>query len=221
MKFWFCLAWESAKGMFIVGLTGGVATGKSSVSRMLKEEGAYIIDADQIAKELVEPHSPAWNEIQSIFGQEILSRDDLIDRKKLAAIVFSSPEKRKLLSRILHPRIKKEMARRVNAIGQKDPQAIVVIDAPLLVETGYHREMERVILVLSTEMQQIERLRNRDGMDPEDARKIISSQMPLKEKMKVADFIIENEGSLEEARRRVKEIFQELRGLAMEKKRGG
>ena len=207
--------------MFIVGLTGGVATGKSSVSRMLKEEGAYIIDADQIAKELVEPHSPAWNEIQSIFGQEILSRDGLIDRKKLAAIVFSSPEKRKLLGRILHPRIKKEMARRVKAIGQKDPQAIVVIDAPLLVETGYHKEMEKVILVLSTEMQQIERLRNRNGMDPEDARKIICSQMPLEEKREVADFVIENQGSLKGARRRVKEIFQELRRLAMEKERDG
>ena len=207
--------------MFIVGLTGGVATGKSSVSRMLKEEGAYIIDADQIAKELVEPHSPAWNKIQSIFGQEILSRDGWIDRKKMAALVFSSPEKRRTLGRILHPRIKKEMARRVKAIGQKDPQAIVVIDAPLLVETGYHREMERVILVLSTEMQQIERLRNRNGMDPEDARKIICSQMPLEEKREVADFVIENRGSLKGARGRVKEIFQELRRLAMEKERGG
>jgi len=109
----------------------------------------------------------------------------------------------------------------VKAIGQKDPQAIVVIDAPLLVETGYHKEMEKVILVLSTEMQQIERLRNRNGMDPEDARKIICSQMPLEEKREVADFVIENQGSLKGARRRVKEIFQELRRLAMEKERDG
>jgi dephospho-CoA kinase len=135
----------------MVGLTGGVASGKSVVSQILKEEGAYLIDADQIAKELVQPGTPTWKELIKVFGKEILQKDGSIHRKKLAAKVFSDPEQRDELNRILHPRIKKEMGRRVKAIGQKDPEAIVVIDAPLLIETGDHREMDRVIVVLSTE----------------------------------------------------------------------
>ncbi|MGZ3523567.1 MAG: dephospho-CoA kinase, partial [Thermodesulfobacteriota bacterium] len=109
--------------MLIIGLTGGVASGKTAVSGVLKEEGAYIIDADQIARELVQPHQPAWNELVRTFGEEILQEDGSIDRKKLADRVFADPNQRKLLNQILHPLITEEMDRRTKEIGQKNPQA--------------------------------------------------------------------------------------------------
>jgi dephospho-CoA kinase len=205
--------------MLIVGLTGGVASGKSVVSRILKEEGAYLIDADQIARELVQPRTSAWEELVKVFGKEILQKDGSIHRKKLAAKVFSDPTQRDLLNRTLHPWIKEEMGRRLKAIGQKDPEAIVVIDAPLLVETGDHREMDKVIVVISTEAQQIARLREREGMDQEEARRIMASQIATEEKVKVADFVIRNEGSLEETERRAREVFQELKRIALQDKR--
>jgi dephospho-CoA kinase len=204
--------------MLIVGLTGGVASGKTAISQILKEEGAYLIDADQIARELVQPHTATWNELIKVFGKEILQEDGSIHRKRLAAKVFSDPEQRNLLNQILHPRIKAEMNRRVKEIGQKDRDAIVVIDAALLIELGDHREMDKVIVVTSTEKQQIERLKKRDGVDQEEAQRILFSQMPLEEKLKVADFVIQNEGSFEETRRRVKEIFQELKRIAIQRR---
>ena len=206
--------------MLIVGLTGGVASGKSIVSRILKEEGAYLIDADQIARELVQPRTPTWKELIKVFGKEILQKDGSIHRKKLAAKVFSDPEQRNLLNRILHPRIKKEMGRRLKAIGQKDPEAIVVIDAPLLIETGDHREMDKIIVVISTEEQQIERLKARQGVNQEEAQRIIASQIATEEKLKVADFVIRNEGSLEETVRRARGVFQELKRIAVQKGKG-
>jgi len=207
--------------MLIVGLTGGVASGKSVVSQILKEEGAYLIDADQIARELVQPRRPTWTALIKAFGKEIVQKDGSIDRKKLAVKVFSDPEQRELLNRILHPRIKKEMGRRLKAIGQKDPKAMVVIDAPLLIETGDHREMDKVIVVTSTEAQQMERLKERAGIDQEEARRIIASQVPSEEKLKVADFVIRNEGSLRDVERKAKEVFQALKRIALQKEKRG
>ncbi len=181
--------------MLIVGLTGGVASGKSVVSQVWKEEGAYLIDADRIARELVQPRTPAWKALVKAFGKEILQEDGSIHRKKLATRVFSNPVERDLLNRILHPRIKREIDRRIKGIGQKGPKAIVVIDAALLVETGYYRDVDKVVVVTSTKKQQIERLRRRDQMDQEMARGIIDSQISGEERIKVADIIIRNEGS--------------------------
>jgi dephospho-CoA kinase len=205
--------------MLIVGLTGGVASGKTAASQVLKEEGAYIIDADQIARELVRPHQPAWNELIRAFGKEILQEDGSLHRKKLADKVFADPKQRKRLNQILHPRIKEEMDRRTKEIGQKDPEAIVVIDAPLLVELGDHHEMDKLIVVNSTQTQQIERLKDRDGISPEEALRILSSQMPLGEKVKLADFVIGNEGSLEETKKRAREVFKELKKVLLQKKK--
>ena len=205
--------------MLIVGLTGGVASGKTAVSQVLKEEGAYIIDADRIARELVQPHKPAWNELIRVFGKEILQEDGSLHRKKLADKVFADPRQRKLLNQILHPRIKEEMDRRTKEIGQKDPEAIVVIDAPLLVELGNHHEVDKLIVVTSTQMQQIERLKDRDGANPEEALRIVSSQMALEEKVKFADFVIRNEGFLEETKKMAREVFQELKKVALQTKK--
>jgi dephospho-CoA kinase len=205
--------------MLIVGLTGGVATGKTAVSQALREEGAYIIDADQIARELVQPHKPAWNEIVRAFGKEILQEDSSVHRKELADRVFTDPEQRKVLNQILHPRIKEEIARRAREIVQKDPGAIVVIDAPLLIELGMHHNVDRLIVVTSTQTQQIERLKKRDGRSTEEALELLSSQMPVEEKAKLADFVLRNEGSLEEMKKRAKEVFKELKRSMLQKNR--
>jgi len=205
--------------MLIVGLTRGVGSGKTIVSQTLREEGAYLIDADQIARELVTPHSPTWNELVQVFGKEILNEDESIDRKGLAQRVFSNPKERTLLNQVIHPRIKEEIKRRKEEILQKDPEAIIIIDAALLVERGDHREMDKVIVVVAPDDQRIERLKRRDGMSEEEAKKVISSQMPQEEKMRVADFVIRNEGTLEETKQRARELFQELKRMGRSQKR--
>jgi len=204
--------------MLIVGLTGGVASGKSVISQVWKEEGAYLIDADRIARELVQPRTPAWKALVKAFGKEILQEDGSIHRKKLATRVFSNPVERDLLNRILHPRIKKEIDRRIKGIGQKGPKAVVVIDAALLVETGYYREVDEVVVVTSTTKQQIERLRRREQMAKEMARGIIDSQITGEERIKVADIIIRNEGSRKKTERKAKEVFEELKKAALRKR---
>jgi dephospho-CoA kinase len=206
--------------MLIIGLTGGVASGKTTVSRVLEEEGAYLIDADQIARELVRPHTPAWKKLVKAFGRDILREDGSIYRKKLADKVFADLRQRRLLNQILHPGIRKEMERRAKDIGQKDPEAVVVIDAPLLVELGDHRKMDKLIVVTSTRTQQIKRLKERDGIGPEEALRIVSSQMPVEDKVRLADFVIRNEGSFQETKKKTREVFQELKkGVVHKKKR--
>ncbi len=207
--------------MLIVGLTGGVASGKSTVSEVFKEEGAYLIDADRIARELVQPHTPAWHELRSAFGEEILQPDGSVNRKKLSALVFSDPEKRAVLNRVLQPRIREETRRRLEEIGRRHPGAIVVIDAALLVETGSYREVDRLIVVRSSETRQIERLEKRDGMSREEAERVVAAQLPLEAKVKVADIVFSNDETIEETRRKARELFQELRRLAAAKKEKG
>jgi len=201
--------------MLVVGLTGGVASGKTAVSQVLREEGATILDADLIARELVEPHQPAWEELRRAFGDEVLNPDGSVQRKKLAAQIFSHPEKREVLNAILHPRIRDEINTRLRVIREKDPGAIVVIDAALLVESGDYQGMDGVIVVSASETQQVERLREREGLDEDAARQILASQTSVEERLRVADFVIRNEGSLEDTRRRAKEVFQALKKMAL------
>ncbi len=201
--------------MLIVGLTGGVGSGKTVVSQTLREEGAYLIDADQIARELAQPHTPTWNELIQVFGKEILNEDGSIDRKRLGQRVFSNPKERELLNQMIHPRIREEINRRKEEILQKDPEAIIIIDAALLIELGDHREMDKLIVVFAPDEQRIQRLNRRDGMSREEAQKVISSQMPQEEKLRVADFVIRNEGTLEETKEKAREVFQELKRMAL------
>jgi len=205
--------------MLRVGLTGGVASGKSAVSQIWKGEGTYLIDADRISRELVQPRTPGWRALIKAFGKEVLREDGAIHRKRLAARVFSNPNERELLNHILHPRIKKEIDRRIKAIGQKDPKAIVVIDAALLIETGYYRDVDQVVVVISTKKQQMERLKRREGMDQKGAQRVIHSQISSEERMKVADFIIRNEGSLEEIEKKAKKVLQKLKRMTLQERR--
>jgi dephospho-CoA kinase len=137
----------------------------------------------------------------------------------LADRVFADLKQRKLLNQILHPRIRREMNRRAKEIEEKDPEAIVVIDAPLLVELGGHHQMDRLIVVTATQTQQIDRVKKRDGISPEEALRIFSSQMSVEDKVKLADFVIRNEGSLQETKKKAREIFRELRKVGSSHKK--
>jgi dephospho-CoA kinase len=199
--------------MFVVGLTGGIASGKSVVSEILRKLGAQVIDADEISREVMVPHTKCWKEVVTSYGSEILREDLTIDREKLANSVFNNTEQLDKLNRIVHPEIMKRIDERLREIRLKYPQAIVIVDAALLVETGAYKSYDKLILVYVSEEMQLKRLINRDGMSQEEAKNRIILQLPLSEKVKVADYIIENEGSLVRTRENAEKVFKELSSL--------
>ncbi len=198
--------------MLLLGLTGGIATGKSLVSKILKDLGAYIIDADKIAREVVEPYKPAWDEIIAFFGRDILNEDEAVNRKKLGVIVFNDPAKKKKLEEIVHPRVIEEENKRIEDYKRSNPEGIAVIDAALLIEAGGHKRVDKLIAVYSDRETQIKRLIKRDGLSREDAEKRINSQMPLSEKVKMADFVIDNGRGVEDTKNQVIALFNRLKG---------
>lgn len=194
----------------IVGLTGGIATGKSLVSNELKRLGAHIIDADIVAREIVEPGKPAYGEIVREFGSSILKEDGTLDRKGLGRIVFSDREALNKLNSITHPRIKERIAQEALEIEKRYEDPVIVVDIALLIELGMHTGMSSVIVVYSPEDEQIRRMLQRDGLTEQDARNRLKAQMPIKEKLKYADHIIENTGTVESALARTREVWEEL-----------
>lgn len=197
--------------MLIVGLTGGIASGKSLVAGIFKNLGAHIIDADRIVRELLEPGQDAWKEVSEYFGDDIMMPDRGIDRRKLGQIVFSHPSKREWLNQCLHPRVFEAYTAQVKRLCERTPDAIVVFDAALLMETGFHRKMDTTVLVYAHADQQLARLMKRDRFTREHALARIESQMPLSEKRRYADYVIENTGTKEEAERRAREVFARLK----------
>ena len=196
--------------MKILGLTGNIASGKSTVARMLEGMGARIIDADLIAREVVEPEKPAWVDIVRKFGPGILGPDGAIDRRRLGEIVFGNESKRKLLMDITHPRIKEAVRERI-AEYRKDNTPVVVIEAALIVEKGGLREfLDGLIVVTADEESQIERLVKRSGHNREEALARIGSQMPAGEKALHADYLIDNSGTEEETEEQVKKFWDEI-----------
>jgi dephospho-CoA kinase len=197
----------------LIGLTGGIASGKSLAAKELKRLGAHLIDADEIAREAARPGLPAYHDVIKEFGEEILNRDKTINRKILGKIVFANPKLRKKLEQITHPRILDEIDKRILVIQDKDPKTIIIIDAALLIEVGLHKKMDKVIVVYADEKTQIERLMKRDGLTRDEAGNRISAQMPLTEKVKFADFVVKNvEGKeKEEVKKEVKKIFEMLK----------
>jgi dephospho-CoA kinase len=198
----------------LIGLTGGIASGKSLVAEALKRLGAHLIDADEIAREVVKPGLPAYLDIAKEFGEGIFNPDKTINRKALGKLVFSNPEIRKRLEQITHPRILDEINKNIKAVKGKNPDAIIVVDAALLIEAGLYKKMDKVIVVYTDKKTQIERMMKRDGFTMDEAKNRISAQMPLQEKRKYADFVIENvEGKgQDEVKKEVKRIFEELKG---------
>ncbi|MCX5833195.1 MAG: dephospho-CoA kinase [Deltaproteobacteria bacterium] len=204
--------------MLNVGLTGGIASGKSTVVRMLVEKGAFIVDHDQLAHLAYEPGGPSYEAIIAGFGREVLAADGKIDRKKLGAIVFKSPERLKVLNGIVHPIVLSGWKRRLAEIEKQSPGAIVISDVPLLIEVGWQDEVDVVLLVYAAPEVQIERLRKRDGYSTEEACRRLAAQMPMDEKRRFADFIIDDSGTLEELKKQVNAIWEKLLALEKHKK---
>jgi dephospho-CoA kinase len=196
--------------MIIVGLTGSVGTGKSTVTNFFRGLGAYIIDWDELAREVIRPHSKAWKEIVEYFGKDFLNEDQTINRQKLAEVVFSDKEKVTKLNRIVHPEVFKEDERITNEIKSLDPDALIIKDIPLLFELTRPIFVDKIVVVSASEQTQLRRLEEK-GMSWEDAQSRIKSQLPLEEKIKSADFVINNDGPLEETKRQVEEIYSLLR----------
>ena len=196
--------------MIIVGLTGGIASGKSLVARVFRDLGAHVIDADRIVHEILAPGEEAWKEVIDYFGDHILLEDRSIDRRKLGAIVFGDAAKREWLNSRLHPKVFEVYHRQVKRIAEWSRDAIVVFDAALLIETGFHRSMDRTVVVYATPEQQLARLMERDRFDREQAEARIRSQMPLDEKRRMADYVIENTSSRQESERQARAVFERL-----------
>ena len=184
--------------MKIIGLTGGIASGKSTVSRALQDLGAIVIDADEVAHTIIEPGKPAWEDIVEHFGSEVLNPDQTIDREKLGAIVFNDPERLQELNQITHPRVGEQFKQMIKNIKSQQADAVLFIEVPLLYETHMDRICDEVWVVWVDEETQIQRLMKRDGLSREDALKRIDAQMSLDEKAKRADVVIDNSFSIEE-----------------------
>jgi dephospho-CoA kinase len=196
--------------MLRVGLTGGIATGKSTVSRMFVECGAHLIDADLLAREAVAPGQPALREIVASFGPGMLAADGTLNRDRLAGIVFKDSTQRARLEAIIHPYVFAEEERRCRQIGGKDAHAVVLFDAALLIETGAYKNKDRVIVVTADEQTQLARLMARDHLTEAKARERVTAQMPLSEKINAADYVIDGTLPLEKLRQEVSRIYQEL-----------
>ncbi|HQA59494.1 MAG: dephospho-CoA kinase [Tepidanaerobacteraceae bacterium] len=196
--------------MFVVGLTGGIASGKSTVSLLLKDKGAVIIDADEIARQIMQPDKPAWFKVINHFGHEILNEEEYIDRKKLADIVFSDKRQLEFLNSFTHPEIINEIKSQLEYYKSLQKE-VVIIDAALLLEVGLDAIVDEVWVVTVDEKVQLERLMNRDkNLNKEQAMSRIRSQMPQEEKIKYADRVIDNSGSIEDTKVQVDSIWREI-----------
>ena len=201
--------------ILLVGMTGGIASGKSVVADILKKRGAKIIDSDILARQIVEPGKPAWKDIAGFFGGNILLNDNRINRKKLSDIVFQSPEKRKILESFTHPRIHREFIKETKRIAQKTPNAIILGIIPLLIETGMQAMFHKILLIHIPRKEQIKRLIKRNSIREEEAKRIIRAQMPIDEKMKHAHFVINNQGTMEQTEKEAIKVWKALKKLQL------
>ncbi len=196
--------------MLNVGLTGGIATGKSTVVRMLVKKGARVIDHDALVHTLQEPGRPVWTRIVETFGRGILDDGGRIDRRKLGGLVFGNEDRRRALEGIVHPAVLEEAARERERIRREDGRAIVLSDIPLLLEVGMQGLFDLILLVYAPPEVQIARLMKRNSLTREEAAARLAAQMPIEEKLERADVVIRNDGSMRELERRVGEVWEEL-----------
>jgi dephospho-CoA kinase len=195
-----------------IGLTGGIATGKSTAAKLLTEHGAILIDLDGIAREVVEPGQPSLSAIAERFGPAILQEDGKLDRKKLGAIVFADPAERKALEAIIHPAIRAVMKERMAYHESNTPEKLVVVDVPLLYESKLESYFEQIMVVYVPRETQLQRLLTRDKLTVEEARKRLEAQMDIEIKKERADVLIDNSGSLSETEEQIERFWRE-RGL--------
>lgn len=206
--------------LFVAGLTGGIASGKSTVSAMLAEAGIPVIDADRLAREVVEPGQPAYREVVAAFGPSVVDPDGRLDRRHLGDLVFADPAARARLESIVHPRVFEAERAALAGIARERPGSIVVVDAALLIESGNYQWMDAVVLVSAPRDVQIERLVARDGLTRAEAEARFAAQWPLEAKRPYADFEIDNSGSVEAARAQVTGLLATLWARAAAR-RGG
>jgi dephospho-CoA kinase len=197
------------RAMKRVGLTGGVASGKSTVSRILDELGAVVIDADVLAREVVAPGTDGLREVVEAFGPDVLTEDGELDRPAMGTIVFADAEKRRVLESIIHPRVRERGAEIEASAG---PDDVVVHDIPLLAETGQAESFDAVIVVDVPTETQVERMVELRGMTREDAEARVAAQATREERLRIATHVVDNTGTVEDLRRRVTEVYRELRG---------
>ena len=195
--------------MKLVGLTGGIASGKSTVAKILTELGAAIVDADILSREVVAPGHDGWKEIVATFGRDVLQADQNLDRQKLRTLIFNNPDARKQLEAIIHPRVRALAEQRIREHGEAG-YAVVVYEVPLLFEGNLQEWLRPVILVASNVDLQRQRLQRRDGLDASAAQKHIDAQMSLEDKRKLADYVIENDGSLADLESQVRAVLAKI-----------
>ncbi len=200
--------------MLRVGLTGGIASGKSTVDRMLVELGAHLVDTDQLARQAVEPGSPALAEIAQAFGPRMIAPDGGLDRGRMRALAFGDPSARAKLNAIVHPRINQMVGAELARLAALDPSGVVIVDVPLLFETGGEKRFDCTVLVYVPLPVQLERLMARDRCDRAAAQAALDAQMPLENKKKKADFLVDNSGGLDETLKQVQRLWQILLGKA-------
>ena len=193
-----------------IGLTGGICSGKSTVSGRLLEKGAYIIDADVISREALEPETECFSDTVKAFGKEILTEEGRIDRKLLANIIFSDEEKKLKLNSIIHPFVISEMVRIADQNESISPEQLIVFDVPLLFTCGFYRDLDQNVVVAADEEIRIKRIMARNKLTEQEARARIVAQMPQDEQIRLADYVIWNNGTREELFRKVDELYHIL-----------
>lgn len=197
--------------MILVGLTGGIATGKTTVARMFKRYGAVVIDADQLARQVVRPGKPAWREIVAAFGKDILTPRGSINRQALGAMVFRDRRKLRKLERIIHPRVAREQQRLTRRIAARLPNAVVVYEVPLLFESGAHTRVDKIIVVTADRETQVARLKRRNGLSRAEALRRITQQMPLARKVRRADVVLDGTDDKAAVRKVIRRLIGGLR----------
>lgn len=192
------------------GLTGGIASGKSTVSNRFRQLGAYIVDADEISRHALDVGTECYEKTVSAFGKDILLQDGQVDRRKLGAIVFGNEAEREKLNAIIHPYVRKRMDALSQAVWDLNPQGLILWDVPLLFENGLHRLVQKTVVVTAPEKLRIQRMALRNGFTREEALSRIRSQMPEEEKVKLADYVIDNSGDLISLYEQVDSIYGKL-----------
>lgn len=202
--------------MLLVGLTGGLGAGKSTVARILRERGAVIVDADELARRALDPGTPSYQQVCDLFGDEVVMPDGRLDRRAIAAKAFADKGKRRALESIVHPEVFRGLAETLER--HRDTDAVVVFDAALLVETGFHRECDVVVVVSARRKDQVARAKKERALTEEDARTRIAAQMSDDDRQAVADVVIRNDGSLDDLERQVDALWEDLRARVQSKK---
>ena len=198
--------------MLLVGLTGGLGAGKSTVARLLADRGAVVIDADALARRALEPGTRAYQQVCDLFGDEVVTPSGELDRAAIAASVFADEAKRRALESVVHPEVFRMLADTLE--GHRSTDDVVVFDAALLVETGFHIACDVVLVVTATLEAQVARMARDRGMDPDEARARIAAQIDPAKREAVADVVIRNDGTVEDLERRVEALWRDLRGRA-------